>query len=217
MNIDAKQIKKIYESKVARKYDKSMSHFFAGFKKKAFENSSITKGDSVLVFCCGTGLDLPHILDKIGPSGSILGVDFSLEMLKKAEAKIKKYQWENVELVQADVTKYEPSSDVKADVGVCTLGMSIIPDYEKAYQNLLSGVKNGGEIIIGDMQLASGWKERFNPFTIFLAKRFGGTEQGHRNSLKLISMMYQDLQNVKKHEFFMGAYYYCLGNKKPKK
>lgn len=213
MKLESKIIKDIYAGKVAAKYDFSMPPFFARWKKKAFNDSSLSKGDRVLVFCCGTGSDFSFILDKIGKEGSIIGVDFSSEMLKKAREKIKLNNWENVKLVEADITKYDDKLNEKADVGVCTLGMSIIPEYKKAYYNLISQVKDQGEIIIGDMQLASGWHARLNPFTIFLSKKFGGTHEGHQNSLELIEMMKRELSDVKKKEFFFKSYYYCIGRK----
>jgi demethylmenaquinone methyltransferase/2-methoxy-6-polyprenyl-1,4-benzoquinol methylase len=163
------------------------------------------------VFCCGTGLDFPHILNKVGPEGKIIGVDFSKEMLAIAEKKILKYKWGNIELLQKDVTDFEGRLIPKVDAGVCTLGLSIIPDFKSAYRNLLSYVCPGGEIIIGDMQLASGWHARLNPFTIFLAKRYGGTLEGHRNSQKINEMMERDLVDLRKKELFFKAYYYCIG------
>lgn len=214
MNLDSKKIKQIYASKVATKYDFSMPPFFTLWKKKAFDNSSLKKGDRVLVFCCGTGLDFPHILKKIGKEGSIIGVDFSSEMLKKAKEKIRINKWNNVELVKADITSYYEKLEEKADVGVCTLGLSIIPEYKRAYNNLLSNVKEQGEIIIGDMQLASGWLAGLNPLTIFLSKKFGGTQEGHQNSLELYAVMKKGLSDLKKKEFFFNSYYYCVGRKK---
>ena len=165
------------------------------------------------MFCCGTGLDFPHILKKIGKDGKIIGVDFSSEMLKKTKEKIRKNNWENIELIEADITKFEDKLDIKADVGVCTLGMSIIPEYKSAYYNLLSNIKKHGEIIIGDMQLASGWLARLNPVTISLAKKYGGTYEGHQNSLNLYSLMKKELTDLIKKEFFFKSYYYCIGKK----
>ncbi|MFC1771496.1 class I SAM-dependent methyltransferase [Candidatus Margulisiibacteriota bacterium] len=213
MTFDSKKIEEMYAGKLAEKYDLSMSHFFAGLKKKAFNNSSLKRGDRVLVFCCGTGLDFPHILKKIGKEGKIVGVDFSSEMLNKAKEKIRKQKWENIELIKADITKFRDKLDEKFDVGVCTLGLSIIPEYKSAYYNLLSYVKKQGEIIIGDMQLASGWFACLNTFTVFLAKRYGGTYEGHQNSIELYSMMKKGLTGVRKREFFFKSYFYCIGKK----
>lgn len=88
MALDSKKIEEIYAGKVAKKYDLSMPPFFVRCKKTAFNDSTLKSGDRVLVFCCGTGLDFPHILRKIGTDGEIVGVDFSAEMLNKAKEKI---------------------------------------------------------------------------------------------------------------------------------
>lgn len=213
-DIDSNGIRTIYKGKVAKRYDFSLPPFFIKWKKKAFERSSIKRGDRVVVFCCGTGLDFPHILKKIGKEGEIIGVDFSSEMLKLANDKIAKNGWVNIKLIEADITDFENKLDIKADVGVCTLGLSIISDYKSAYINLLSNVKKQGEIIIGDMQLASGWLSYFDPITIYMAKKYGGSHKGHQNSLNLYEMMKKDLTEVVKEEFFFKAYYYCIGKLK---
>ncbi|UCH13874.1 MAG: class I SAM-dependent methyltransferase [Bacteroidales bacterium] len=213
MALDSKKIEKIYSGKAVKHYDLPISHMFGKYKKKAFTDSSLKAGDKVIVFCCGTGLDFHEILKKTGKESKITGIDFSAEMLQKAQKRINKNNWRNIELIHADATKYKNESDNKFDVGICTLGISIIPDYKSAYYNLLSFVKEDGEIIIGDMQLASDWYARFNPFTIFLARRFGGSHEGHKNSLELCNIMQKELKEVKKKEFFLKSYFYCIGKK----
>lgn len=213
MSLDSKKIKRIYTGKVAKYYDLPISHIFNKYKKQAFVDSSLKEGDSVLVFCCGTGLDFPEIIKKIGKEGKITGIDFSAEMLQKARKRIEKKNWKNIELIQTDVTEFKDNSGFQYDSGVCTLGLSIIPEYLIAYHNLLSNVKENGEIIIGDMQLASNWYARFNPFTIFLAKRFGGSSEGHKNSLEIYTLMRKELKELRKKEFFLKSYYYCIGKK----
>jgi demethylmenaquinone methyltransferase/2-methoxy-6-polyprenyl-1,4-benzoquinol methylase len=212
MQLDTQKVRKLYSGMLANHYDLPISHFFGKYKALAFHESSLKPGDTVLVFCCGTGLDFPGILEKIGSKGRIVGVDFSSEMLKKAQKKVDKHNWKNVELVEADVTTY--TDNTTYDCGVCTLGISIIPEYKKAYKNLLAHVKPQGELIIGDMQLASGWLARFNPVTIFMAKRYGGTQKGHQNSMELCSIMQTDLADTRKREFFLKSYFYCIGVKK---
>ncbi|MFC2087330.1 methyltransferase domain-containing protein, partial [Bacteroidota bacterium] len=191
----------------------SISHFFSRYKKLAIMESSLEKGDTVIVFCCRTGLDFPPILKKIGKEGRIIGIDFSSVMLKKAREKIRKNNWQNIELIEDDVTQLKNANNFKADAGVCTLGKTIIPNFKLAIHNLLSSVKYQGEIIIGDIQLASGWQGRLNPFTLFLSKRYGGTFEGHQNSLILNDMLTKELSDIRKKEFFFKSYYYCIGKK----
>jgi len=214
MSVDSNEVEDIYSGKVAKKYDFKVPPLFKRWKKKAFNESSLKKGDHVLVFCCGTGLDFPPLLEKIGPEGKITGVDFSEVMLEKTREKISKNNWKNIDLIHGDITKFENPTGTSFDAAVCTLGLSIIPEYKSAYSNLISHVKKHGEIIIGDMQLASGWRAKLNPITVLLAKKFGGSHEGHQNSLEIQSMMQTELSDVKKRDFFFRSYYYCIGKKK---
>lgn len=213
MKTESNKVKEIYSGNVAKHYDLPISHMFRKYKEKVFDVSSLKRGDKVLVYCCGTGLDFPEIENKIGEEGHIVGVDFSSEMLLKAQQRIEKHKWNNVELIEADVTAFALDNEELFDIGICTLGLSIIPEFKAAYYSLVSKVKEGGEIIIGDMQLASGGYARFNPFTIFLAKRFGGSYEGHQNSLEICDIMKNELKDVTKREFFLKSYYYCIGTK----
>ncbi|KAH8909285.1 S-adenosyl-L-methionine-dependent methyltransferase [Coniochaeta sp. PMI_546] len=48
---------------------------------------SISPGDNVLDLCCGTGLNVFAAAEKVGPSGSVIGVDVSDGMLEQARRK----------------------------------------------------------------------------------------------------------------------------------
>jgi len=208
-------IKNIYASRLPEVYDQKLSSTFEQWKALAINASNLHEGDAVIVFCCGTGNDFSHLLERIGETGRILGVDFSPQMLSLAGQKIQQEGWRNVELLEADVTTVENKGAASFDAGICTLGMSIIPDYKKAYGNLLSHVRSGGEIIIGDLQLAASWRVILNPRIVYGAKEFGGSYRGHRNSRKLFSLMERQLSNVRRQSFHDGAYSYCIGRKGP--
>jgi len=205
------RIKRIYDSSVATRYDNTMPPFFRRWKRKAIGNSSLKKGDNVLIFCCGTGGDFPYIIERIGEEGKVVGVDFSSEMLIQAKQRVRESGWTNVKLIEADVTTFREGELGSFDAVVCTLGLSIIPEHMKAYDNLISHVKKDGEIIVGDMQLASGMLSIFNPITILMAKKYGGTHEGHQNSLEIKKKMKVELEDIKEKRFFLGAYYFCIG------
>ena len=150
-------------------------------------------------------------MKKIGKEGKIFGVDYSPEMLKIEQKRIKKKKWKNIELREADIAQLKEPFDTQFNVGVCTLGISIFQDFNTAYANLVSNIKKQGEIIIGDMQLAPGRLARLNLFTVFLAKRYGGSYEGHQNSIELYKIMKNELNDVIKREFFFKSYFYCIG------
>ena len=66
-------------------YDDELMPNFASFKKRAVKLAQFNSGDNVLIFCVGTGFDLTFVLEQIGPSGNILAIDSSPEMLANAE------------------------------------------------------------------------------------------------------------------------------------
>ncbi len=206
------QVKGLYEDSRAGRYNRRISHFNLT-KRKSIERSKLSAGDSVIVFCCGTGLDFPYVQKEVGLTGKITGLDFSPNMIKEAERLVESEGWNNVELVEQDILDLDGRYDSRFDAAVCTLGLSIIPEYEKAYRKLNASVRVGGQIIIGDMKLATGFKSIFNPLTVSLAKRFGGSVAGHENILKIRELMRHDLDDVIEEDLMLGSYIYLIGTK----
>jgi ubiquinone/menaquinone biosynthesis C-methylase UbiE len=86
-------------------------------------------------------------------------------MLEQARRRIVDNGWTNVKLVKGDVTAL-PESVVETasyDAGICTLGLSIISEPEKAFQALKNAVRGRGRIVIGDVCSFSGLKSILNP------------------------------------------------------
>ena len=136
-------------------------------------------------------------------------------MITIAKKKIKEHGWTNIELVHEDVTIFNDTKyNEYFDSGVCTLGMSIIPNYKSAFNNLLKCVKNDSEVIIGDMQLAQGILRIFNPISVYLSAPFGGSYSGHQNSKELYRLMCHKLEDVKKKEYMLKSYFIACGIKK---
>jgi demethylmenaquinone methyltransferase/2-methoxy-6-polyprenyl-1,4-benzoquinol methylase len=99
-----------------RNFRRSYYNFFSRFYDRfvAFHSSDaqsvvrrylaevvpVTEGERILDICTGTGSLLPHLSRKVGPNGSVVGVDFSRGMLVANRQKTKGF--ENIYLVEAD-------------------------------------------------------------------------------------------------------------------
>jgi ubiquinone/menaquinone biosynthesis C-methylase UbiE len=73
-------------------------------------------GDTVLDVGCGTGLCLPLLQQKVGPTGRIVGIDASEQMLEVAAARVAEQGWDNVELIAAPVA--DAAIEAVADAAV---------------------------------------------------------------------------------------------------
>jgi ubiquinone/menaquinone biosynthesis C-methylase UbiE len=65
------------------------------------EKTETNQGDSVLDICTGTGSVLLHHQDRVGKNGVVLGIDFSMGMLRVAKEKVTDHS--KLLLIQADV------------------------------------------------------------------------------------------------------------------
>ena len=102
----------------------------------------IKSDDKVLECACGTGAISTYIAAKCK---SLIATDFSDGMLKQASKKCRKYH--NVTFRKADITKLE-FDNKSFDKVVAGNVIHLLPEPEKALNELERVVKSGGKIII---------------------------------------------------------------------
>ncbi|NUR25449.1 MAG: methyltransferase domain-containing protein [Catenulispora sp.] len=121
----------------------------------AIELLGLRAGDRVLVVGCGTGLDLPYLVDAVGPDGQIVGVDASAAMLRRAAAKVRRGGWGNVRLVHTDATEL---SDVDGlfDAVLFTYSLSVIENWRGAWDAASAQLRAGGKVSVVDTDLPTG-------------------------------------------------------------
>jgi ubiquinone/menaquinone biosynthesis C-methylase UbiE len=78
---------------------------FRRWRELVVERLPIQPGDTVLDVSCGTGLCLPLLQHKVEPTGTIVGIDASAQMLEVARARVAKHGWDNVHLLAAPVAE----------------------------------------------------------------------------------------------------------------
>lgn len=102
----------------------------------------IDKNDSVLECACGTGAITEEIAKKCR---QVLATDFAEGMLKRASKKCRKYG--NVSFRQEDITDIK-CEDESFDKVVAGNVIHLLPEPEKALNELLRVVRPGGKVII---------------------------------------------------------------------
>ncbi len=143
----------------AKVYDWLTPLYLLGSEKRLRERTiaslHLQPGQAVLDIACGTGRNFSLILDKIGPTGRLVGVDYTAAMLARARARVEREGWKNVELIQCDAAQMDLKQTF--DAALSTLAIGVIPDYRSALYRMISHLKPGAWLAIGDAKLSTRW------------------------------------------------------------
>lgn len=76
--------------------------FVKSLRQKAVKMLQLKPGDRVLDTGCGPGGCFPYLVDAVGPSGEVIGIEISPEVTINARRRIEKNKWSNVQVITAD-------------------------------------------------------------------------------------------------------------------
>jgi SAM-dependent methyltransferase len=79
--------------------------FVTGLRERIVDALDPDRGDVVVEMGCGTGANLPFLRDRVGPGGTVIGLDVSTGVLDRARARIERGGWTNVHVARADATR----------------------------------------------------------------------------------------------------------------
>ncbi|MGM0578854.1 MAG: methyltransferase domain-containing protein [Myxococcota bacterium] len=117
-------------------------------RREAARALGVRPGDRVLEVGCGTGRNFPHVEEQIGPGGSLVGFDYSPEMLASARDLADRRGWDNVRLVQGDAARLEV--DGPFDAVLAVLSLSAVPDHLAALERIREVLRAGGTLSVCD-------------------------------------------------------------------
>jgi len=151
-----------------RKWDRwsdwySMSNRdFEPIRRDAIAQLGLASGDRVLDIGCGPGVNLALLREAVGPTGQVVAVDYSPEMVAKARERINGHGWANVEVVRADATRV--TFEEPFDAAIASLSMSVMPDARRAVENVHRLLAPGARFVVVDVRpFSKGPARIFNP------------------------------------------------------
>jgi demethylmenaquinone methyltransferase/2-methoxy-6-polyprenyl-1,4-benzoquinol methylase len=179
------------------------------YRQNAVEYLNLKQGDCVVDLGCGTGLAFPLIVDKIGPSGKLIGVDVSSAMLSVAEDRVNSAQWNNVELIHSDIEQYNLPYGANGVISTGVFGY--LNEREKVLKNISESLVEGARVVIVDGKRPQKWPSFLFEFFVKLSSPYGLTEAYFDNSTpELVSRLFK---NVTFEDMYGGLLYITSGEK----
>jgi ubiquinone/menaquinone biosynthesis C-methylase UbiE len=140
-----------YDPDVVGRLPASVTESFAGVGNP-HSLGPVHPGETVLDLGSGAGLDSILTARQVGPSGRVIGIDMTPEMVEKARRNVQVLGLTNVEFHQAQVEDL-PLEDETADVAICNGLFNLCPDKPKTLAEVYRVLKPGGRLLMADVLL----------------------------------------------------------------
>ncbi len=116
------------------------------------EHAGIKQGDTVLDLGSGAGNDVFVARSLVGETGKVIGIDFTPEMIAKAERNKQKLGYKNVEFRPGEIENM-PVENNSIDVVISNCVLNLVPDKDKAFSEIFRVLKTGAHFCVSDIVL----------------------------------------------------------------
>ena len=129
-------------------------------RKHVHDALAAVAGERILDIGCGPGFYVRELLDVVGPSGSIVGVDASPDMLGLARQRCEGHR--NVTFREGNATAL-PVDDGDFDAALSVQVMEYVPDLPAALAEIHRALRPGGRALIWDVDWGTVWWHTADP------------------------------------------------------
>jgi SAM-dependent methyltransferase len=133
-------------SAAAEDYVRAARRYWGFLSSRTVERLGLVPGERVLDVACGSGHGVVDVARRVGPTGSVVGVDYAEGMLAVARRAVAAEGLPNVELVAGDMRALPYHGEF--DAVMCVLGLFFVDDMAAAARSLWGAVRPGGRLAV---------------------------------------------------------------------
>jgi len=134
-----------YRAEAAAEYDRAFSHVSAYFLPFLLRAARLAPGQWVVDVASGTGIAPEAALAVVGPEGSIVAADLSLEMVEKARQRLGSASNASVAVEDGQALSFP---DESFDAVLCSLGLMFSPAPARGLSEFRRVLRPGGRAAV---------------------------------------------------------------------
>lgn len=144
------------------------------WRNDTMKKMKVQKGASALDVCCGTADWTIALAEAVGRDGEVTGLDFSKNMLKIGEEKIKSRHLNQANLIHGNAMEL-PFDDNSFDYVTIGFGLRNVPDYNQVLREMHRVLKPGGMAVCLETSQPTmpGFKQAYRFYFRFIMPLFG--------------------------------------------